>query len=278
MKLILTFLKKLLVLISKIRIGFFNLKNRKKNNIIIAEKDVSLFKTKIKVAGKNNILYLYQGIKLYHCVISFKGDNSIIYLCNSGKVKCSLRTFNDSVIYIGSDCYLNPQNEQITIKADERQNIIIGKSCILSYGITISTSDVHCIFNTDGYRINKGGSVILGERVWVGHNASIFKNSYLGSGSVIGAQSVVAGKKIQENELWVGNPARCKKDKIAWLGHNVASFNEEQISKFDKLENFSCVAFYSNSNILDSYKTLDDKLKLLKTSKEKFDLIKLIKK
>ena len=52
--------------------------------------------------------------------------------------------------------------------------------------------------------------VIVGDRVWIGENASVLPGATIGDGSIIGAGSVVLGS-IPKNSIAVGSPARVVK-------------------------------------------------------------------
>jgi len=54
---------------------------------------------------------------------------------------------------------------------------------------------------------DRGGDVVIGDRVWIGYRAIILPGVFLGEGAVIGAGAVVA-KDVEPYEIVVGNPAR----------------------------------------------------------------------
>ncbi|QYR24360.1 hypothetical protein KZ483_26580 [Paenibacillus sp. sptzw28] len=82
---------------------------------------------------------------------------------------------------------------------------------MISWDVTIIDSDVHKI---DGVE-QICGRIIIGDRVWIGHGASILKNVKIGDNVVIGAKSVVT-KDIPANSVAVGNPARVIQQGITW--------------------------------------------------------------
>ena len=55
--------------------------------------------------------------------------------------------------------------------------------------------------------LSSKGSVIIGERVWIGDKVTILPSVKIGNGSIIGSNSVVS-KDIPENCVAVGNPAQ----------------------------------------------------------------------
>lgn len=74
--------------------------------------------------------------------------------------------------------------------------ITLGDECLLSNGISIYSTDFHCIYSkTDsGVIINRNKDVCINNHVWVGVGTQILKGSVIETGSVVGAASLVAGK------------------------------------------------------------------------------------
>jgi maltose O-acetyltransferase len=54
---------------------------------------------------------------------------------------------------------------------------------------------------------DRGGDVVIGNRVWIGYRALILPGVTIGDGAVVGAGSVVA-KDVEPFAIVVGNPAR----------------------------------------------------------------------
>lgn len=99
-------------------------------------------------------------------------------------------------------------------------SICLGDDVIISWGVTIVDHNSHALDwqhraddvknwlngNKDWTHVNIQ-PVVLGNRVWVGFNASILKGVSIGEGAVIGANSVVT-KDIPPYCVAAGNPAR----------------------------------------------------------------------
>lgn len=97
-------------------------------------------------------------------------------------------------------------------------NVKVGKYCSIAKGATIIINSEH---NTDWFttypfsRWNpciKGhpksrGDVIIGNDVWIGHEAAILSGITIGDGAVIGARAVVT-KDVKPYHIAVGNPAK----------------------------------------------------------------------
>ena len=125
------------------------------DNRIVVNANLSEMKgsTKISFFGRNNVLYVEDGVSLNNSTIRFLGNNSVIYL-SQGSHPYSIKSdiYNNSVVYIGKNCYFNGG---LHIIASEQQNIIIGTECLFSFGIFVRTADPHLIYDsTTKRRIN----------------------------------------------------------------------------------------------------------------------------
>lgn len=90
-------------------------------------------------------------------------------------------------------------------------SITIGDGVVISKGVTIRDSDNHSI---NGSR-EVSAPVVIGDRVWIGINATVLKGVHIGSGAVVAAGAVVA-RDVPENALVGGVPARMIKENVTW--------------------------------------------------------------
>ena len=75
---------------------------------------------------------------------------------------------------------------------------------------------MHPIFDVaTGERINGAEDVVLGDRVWVGRNASLNKGARVGAGAIIGNSAVVTGA-IPPGVIAAGAPARVIREGVRW--------------------------------------------------------------
>lgn len=114
----------------------------------------------------------------------------------------------------------------IDTSANVSKNTIIGQGNFIAKNSTINTFASigdYCILNTgciveheckvsNGVHIAPGavllGNVIVGEGTFIGANAVIKENTKIGSNVIIGAGTVVLEDILDENSVWVGNPAK----------------------------------------------------------------------
>jgi acetyltransferase-like isoleucine patch superfamily enzyme len=95
-------------------------------------------------------------------------------------------------------------------RAYSTRSISIGRSCSISWNVTIIDDDGHG-FGPPPYST----PVIIGDDVWIGCNATILKGVTIGSGSVIAAGAVVA-ESCPPRSLIGGVPARVIRSDVEW--------------------------------------------------------------
>lgn len=228
------------------------------DNLIIG--NISQLKnSKIVFYGKNNILFCEDSIILSDSLIEFGADNSIIFLRKSSHdYKLSIRIFNNSAVYIDSDNYFN---EPLNAIVSEGSNLVVGKDCMFSTGISIMTADHHLIYDIDSLeRLNSSKSIYIGDHVWIGQNSTILKGTKIDSGSIIGALSLVPGITIENNSIYAGNPAKMIKNNIFWNGACVHKWKEEETKKSEKYDKF--IEKKEELNIDDFIYNYDDSISL----------------
>lgn len=88
---------------------------------------------------------------------------------------------------------------------------------MFSNNIIVRTSDSHPIYDLfSNIRINKCGSIIIGNHVWIAPNSKIMKNAVIPDNCVIGSDTTVSKAFNINNCLIVGRPAKIIKQGIHW--------------------------------------------------------------
>lgn len=236
------------------------------NNEIIGE--IQYINSSIEFKGNNNKFICNSNLTLENCKIRFTGSNSLIYIDkNDYPISLNMRVGNDSVIYIGKDCYTNRTSH---LYATERKNIIIGNQMLLSFNTYFRTADPHIIYDCNTKeRINFSKSILIGDKVWIGQDALILKGTILGSGSIIGGHSVVSNKIIRSNSLYAGNPVKKIRDNVFFASpKSTHNFDEQEEITTRVYEQTDDYIYEKDKNTL-SLKTLDNDLMSLKTVNEK---------
>lgn len=168
---------------------------RGNDNLIKIHPKVRLRRVKIEVFGSNNKLIINEGVKCYEGgYILFEGDNCTIELGRK-------TTIGSANIFCG----------------ESDTSIFIGKDCMLSRDIRLTTSDFHSIIDLGTRkRINPPKNIKVGDHVWIGNGSTIGKGSNVGSNSVIASRAFLSGKEFPSNSIVAGLPAKVLKEEIDW--------------------------------------------------------------
>lgn len=226
-----------------------------KDNEFIGEMP-KLTNSQINFSGKNNILVCEENVRLWNSRIDFNLDNSILYLSSSShEYSLNISLHRNNVCFIGKDNFFNGRT---TFVLSEAKNIILGDNCFISYNVIFRNSDGHCIYDdVTKRRINFAKSIYVGDHVWFGQNAMIFKGSKIGSGAVIGAGTVVSNHTISSNTTCAGAPVRPIHEKTFWTQHSVHGWSDEEVEKMS-VSDSDLFTYLRDENTLDLNEVEDD--------------------
>ena len=233
--------------------------------------DIELNNAQIEWKGTGNVLYCVGKIQLENCKIRFTGNHSLIYFDeNLYPFSINIRVGNDSVFYLGKDCFLNRTSDMYATK---RKNILIGNQCLLSFGCYFRTADPHLIYDVNTKkRLNFSKSILIGDHVWIGQNALLLKNTVIGSGTIIGGNSVVSGKKLSSNTIYAGNPVKKRKSGVFYK--NPMSTHDYDLEKEKNSEIFDSDDYcYEQDEHTVDLEQIDKQLQQLHTVSEKIEYI-----
>lgn len=134
----------------------------------------------------------------------------------------------ESRVSIGDRTYIGGAG----LVTSEGQSITIGADCLLSSGITVSTSDSHGIYDRGtGDWLNPPGSVVIENNVWVGRGVAVQKGVTIGSGGVIAQRSTVT-RDTERYSIYAGSPARLVRSEIIWNRQMVKQLDVEDLARF----------------------------------------------
>lgn len=192
-----------------------------------------LTNSQINFTGKNNILVCEDNVHLWNSRIDFNLDDSVLYLSsNAHDYSVNIALHKNNVCFIGKNVFFNGRTSFVL---SEAKNIVLGSDAFISYNVVFRTSDGHCIYNDiTKERMNFAGSIYVGDHVWFGQNAMIFKGSKIGSGSIIGANSVVSNKAIPSNTTFAGAPIRLIHEDTFWTPHSVHDWGDDEVQLMSK--------------------------------------------
>jgi acetyltransferase-like isoleucine patch superfamily enzyme len=122
---------------------------------------------------------------------------------------CRIDIGKNGTLSIGKGGYINANSRFIVM-----HELRIGADCAISWDCQFLDEDFHKI-NYAG-RKDQSNSIEIGNQVWIGCGAKIYKGSKIPDGCVIASDSVVKGVFIKENCLIGGNPAKIIKEQISW--------------------------------------------------------------
>ena len=94
---------------------------------------------------------------------------------------------------------------------NSNSTVSVGRECMFAYDILLHHTDVHPIYDgASGEITNAVRELKVGDRVWVGAQATLLKNAVVPDGCIVGWGSVVSGRFDRPNVVVAGNPARIR--------------------------------------------------------------------
>lgn len=182
-----------------------------------------LGKLTISIRGNGNRVRIGSGLRILRKMsIKIMGDDNEVLIGNDvqihevAQIRVSKRCRNGAV-RIGDRTTI--WNADI-MNLDDSSSITIGADCMLPREVSILNSDEHAIL-MDGKVVNHARNLIIGNRVWIGMNASIMKNAVIPDGCIIGRGAIVAGTFDECNAVLAGVPARVVKRGVEWSRESV---------------------------------------------------------
>jgi acetyltransferase-like isoleucine patch superfamily enzyme len=122
---------------------------------------------------------------------------------------CRFDIAENAIVTIGTGGYMNCNTNLIIM-----HKLTIGDNCAISWNCQFLDDDFHEISYFE--RRKSENSIIIGNNVWIGCGAKIYKGTVIPNGCVIASDSIVKGVFHIENSLIGGNPAKVIKEEIKW--------------------------------------------------------------
>lgn len=161
-----------------------------KNNKTIKHKSVT-FKCKKQIFGNNNRIILDEGVICRRVLFHIDGNDNLIHIHEHSNLSGCELYIEDShcKIEIGKHVALS-EHDHFAV-TENGSEITIGDHTGCSAYVQMRTGDSHVIYDKNGKRVNKAGSIHIGNHCWIGHGARILKRVSLGDNVTVGTGSVV---------------------------------------------------------------------------------------
>lgn len=206
---------------------------KEKNLIVIKKANGKLYKTdsfsssifpqlKVQISGVGNLIILEEPIFFRNSTIQINSNNNIIKISPTKRLvilNVCITDGNNQSLVIGKDFSCGKTS---ILMHEEFSHISFGEDCMLSADILILNSDCHHISFGDKENINISSGIFVGNHVWIGRGASLFKNARLGDGCILGAFSVLSKGFSKANCVIAGNPAKIIKSNVFWSRESVS--------------------------------------------------------
>lgn len=134
--------------------------------------------------------------------------------------RASLAVSGEFSLYTGFSIFINEDarlelgsgyiNNGLRLSCFER--ISIGDHVAISENVTMRDSDDH-VFKGRAHKMTQ--PITIGNRVWIGMNATILKGVTIGDGAVIAANALV-NRDVPPKAMAAGIPARIIKTDVEW--------------------------------------------------------------
>ncbi|CAG5079718.1 acyltransferase [Parvicella tangerina] len=193
------------------RVVFRRLWQKTKSNNIYAH-------SSFKIDGLENIKTENLWLGLHYRGFEHNQDKGILNV--KGKLKiagyykigkgCRIDIAEGATVEIGKNGYINSNTKLIISKG-----LRIGEETVISWDCQILDADFHSI-SIDGDEKKNSAAIAIGNHVWIGCGAKIYKGVSIPDNCVIASDSVVKDQFTEENCLIAGNPAKVIKRGIDW--------------------------------------------------------------
>lgn len=118
----------------------------------------------------------------------------------------------DARLEVGEDTYFSPY-----VKVVVSERVRFGRHCAVGWNVQVLDDDQHLFDNGNGNG-PKGRSapITIGDRVWIGSGAMVFKGVEIADGCVVAGGAVVTRSVTEPGCLIAGNPARVVRRGVHW--------------------------------------------------------------
>ena len=168
----------------------------------------------VKIVGTNNTIDVKSRLPKDVRIFIY-GNNHHLIVEENVTFKKGLIWFEDHNCEISIGTGTTIEEAALSV-AENGTKITIGKDCMFSKGVHITTTDSHSIISIEtGQRTNPAKNIEIRDHVWLGYNVNVNKGVTIEENSVVAGHSVVT-KSIPSNSIAAGLPAKVVKTGITW--------------------------------------------------------------
>ena len=185
-----------------------------RNNRVTYSGDRSAMPSVLSVVGESNRLDLGAAGKLVGLQVTVKGSRNRLIIGDDCILNGRIIIKGDAqTVRIGA----RTSFQHVSVYSVEGCDVTIGQDCMFSKRIEIRTSDSHSIVDrATGLRLNRPGSVTIGDHVWIGLEAVVSKGVRVPDNSIVGAKSFVNKSFHEPYVLIAGVPAGIIRRNVDW--------------------------------------------------------------
>ncbi|MCX6408371.1 MAG: acyltransferase [Propionibacteriales bacterium] len=118
----------------------------------------------------------------------------------------------DAVVTVGPRTYVSPDCTVVSTRG-----ISIGADCAIGWGVQIVDDDFHR--HGSGGHVPDGPSgapIAIGDHVWIGSRAMVFKGVTIADGCIVAGGAVVTRSVEEPRSMVAGSPARVVRSDVDW--------------------------------------------------------------
>jgi len=185
-----------------------------KGNIIVTGDKLASSSIVIKIKGNNNLIKLGDIPRIGKINITLEGEENTIIIGNLRRVgNLNILLKGNANLHIKD----NTTIEDAYMLIDKSSAINIGYDCMISFKVSLRTTDAHGIYDLKtGILLNPSENIILENHVWIAQDVIVSKGVHINKNSIIGAKSFVQKVNIPNNSIAAGIPAKVIKSNVIW--------------------------------------------------------------
>jgi acetyltransferase-like isoleucine patch superfamily enzyme len=143
------------------------------------------------------------------------GQDGLMFVSPQAGISGARIGFGGGFIFVGPNVR---HTSRLNLDCRNGGRIRLCGDALIASDVLLMTDDCHTIYSvSDGKRTNPyGGTIDVGEHVWIGNQAIILGDSTVAGDCIIGSRSFVRGQYIEPRVVLAGSPARIVTVGVNW--------------------------------------------------------------